>query len=185
MPDSVKRFLRHSWDNLQIIVIALAAAFFVRYFIAQPFLVSGASMEPSFHDGNFLIVDELTYRLKEPERGDVIVFKYPGNEKEYFIKRIIGIPGETIVTSGDVITITAQDGTMTTLVEPYIKPDLRIAENKSVTLSEKEYFVMGDNRGNSFDSRSWGPLNQKEITGLVRLRVFPFNEFGITPDVTY
>lgn len=136
-------------------------------------------MEPDFHNGNFLIVDEISYRFNEPARGDVIVFKYPGDRSEYFIKRIIGLPGEQLTVTDNTVRITMQNGSSTVLLEPYIKPDLRGNQNKEVSLGEKEYFVMGDNRGNSFDSRNWGPLSRNDITGIVRLRVFPFSQFGI------
>jgi signal peptidase I len=136
-------------------------------------------MEKNFHDGNFLVVDEISYVFRAPARGEAIVFKYPGNEKEYFVKRIIGLPGESLTVVDNVITITAKDGVSTVIDEPYIQKDSRIGIRKSVTLGENEYFVMGDNRGNSFDSRDWGPLERREITGVVRFRVFPFSQFGI------
>lgn len=185
MLEKIKQFLRVGWENLKTIIIALLIAFFFRYFIAQPFLVSGASMEKTFHDGNFLIVDEISYRFRSPARGDAIVFKYPGNEKEYFIKRIIGLPGETLTILGNIVTITAQTKETITLSEPYIQPDQRGDVNKTITVGENEYFVMGDNRGNSFDSRNWGPLDKKEITGIVRLRVFPFSQFGVVHSPSY
>jgi signal peptidase I len=176
----LKRMVKSAWETAQTLIIALAVAFFIRYFIAQPFLVSGASMEPDFHNGNFLIVDEITYRFQEPQRGDVIVFHYPGDRSEYFIKRIIGLPGEQLTVAGNTVRITMQNGSSTILAEPYIKEDLRGNQfHKELSLGKDEYFVMGDNRGNSFDSRNWGALGKKDITGIVRLRVFPFNQFGI------
>jgi len=184
MNEALKRRLIEIWDVLEVVIIALAVALFIRYFIAQPFLVSGASMEPTFHNGNFLIVDEVTYRFHAPQRGDVIVFKYPGNEKEYFIKRVIGLPGETLTASSNAVTITTKNGGET-LTEPYTNVDAHPAAPKTVTLGDHQYFVMGDNRGNSFDSRSWGPLDEKEITGIVRLRVFPFTQFGTISTPTY
>jgi signal peptidase I len=184
LSDTLKRRLSAAWDASEVIVISLAVALFVRFFIAQPFLVSGASMEPSFHNGNFLIVDELSYRFNEPERGDVIIFHYPGNEKEYFIKRIIGLPGETLTVNGNAVTISTNQGDLE-LREPYIKEDGRLPTSKTVTLGSDEYFVMGDNRGNSFDSRSWGPLSKDEIAGIARVRVFPFSQFGVVSSPTY
>jgi signal peptidase I len=174
-----KRIAKSLWETAQTVIIALLVALAIRYYVAQPFLVSGASMEPDFHNGNFLIVDEISYRFNEPARGDVIVFKYPGDRSEYFIKRIIGLPGEQLTVTDNTVRITMQNGSSTVLLEPYIKPDLRGNQNKEVSLGEKEYFVMGDNRGNSFDSRNWGPLSRNDITGIVRLRVFPFSQFGI------
>ncbi len=184
MLSTIKRLLTETWDVLEVILIALAVALFIRYFIAQPFLVSGASMEPDFHNGNFLIVDEVTYRFGAPDRGDVIVFKYPGNTKEYFIKRIIGLPGETLTVNGNVVTIDTKNGPLV-LSEPYIAPDGRNLAGKTVTLDDHSYFVMGDNRGNSFDSRSWGPLDKKFVTGVVRVRLFPFDQIGIIHQTDY
>jgi signal peptidase I len=181
---NLKRLLSETWDVLEIILIALAVALFIRYFIAQPFLVSGASMEPDFHDRNFLIVDEVSYRFRAPARGEVIVFKYPGNTKEYFIKRIIGLPGETLTVNGNVVTIDTKNGPLV-LTEPYIAPDGRNLAAKTVTLDDHSYFVMGDNRGNSFDSRSWGTLDEKYITGVVRARLFPFDQIGIIHQIDY
>jgi signal peptidase I len=181
----IQKIARSAWETAQTVIIALLVALAVRYYIAQPFLVSGASMEPDFHNGNFLIVDEISYRVKSPSRGDVIVFKYPGDRSEYFIKRIIGLPHEQLTVSDNTVRITMQNGSSTILLEPYIKPDLRGNQEKEVTLGENEYFVMGDNRGNSFDSRNWGPLKAEDITGIVRLRVFPFSQFGIINSSTY
>lgn len=189
---AIKRFFTSLWDVLEVIIVALAAAFFIRYFIAQPFLVSGASMEPNFHNANFLIVDEISYRFRQPQRGEVIIFKYPGKEKEYagsereyFIKRIIGLPGETLTVVGNTVTITTTSSTIT-LNEPYIRPIGQGQElSRTLTLGPEEYFVMGDNRGSSFDSRSWGALQREDITGVARLRVFPFEEFGLIEHASY
>lgn len=181
MIESIKQIVRTGWENLRTIIIALTVALLFRTFIAQPFLVSGASMETTFHDGNFLIVDEISYRFRDPARGDAIIFKYPGNEEEYFVKRIIGLPRETLTVAGNVVTIMPnQEGAREILLdEPYIQPIAQGGIQKTVTLGEDEYFVMGDNRGNSFDSRHWGALKRDEITGLVRWRVFPFSQFGV------
>lgn len=184
-PNIWTRRLRHAWQNVRTVVIALAIALLIRYFIAQPFLVSGASMEPNLHNGNFLIIDEISYRFEEPARGDIIVFHYPNQKQEYFIKRIIGLPGESLTISGNTVRITTTTGAEHTLTEPYIKADLRTPQSREMTLGEDEYFVMGDNRGNSFDSRHWGALHEDGIVGKARVRVFPFNQFGIIESTTY
>ncbi len=156
---------------LETIAIAVAAVILVRTFVAQPFLVSGSSMEPTFVNGDYLLVDELTYYLRAPERGEVIVFKYPENPSSYFIKRIIGLPGETInIKSGTVSVI--DRGKSVVLREPYIDQPMNAA-NFEETLGSNQYFVMGDNRNFSFDSRSWGPLPTADIIGVVRLRLWP------------
>jgi len=174
----IKRFFANIWETAEIVIIALVTVLIIRTFIAQPFLVSGASMEPNFHNGNYLLVDEITYRFREPIRGEVIVFKYPGEQREYFIKRIIGLPGETLTLAESQITITSPEGTTTTLNERYLSNATRTFGEKVVTLGPDEYFVMGDNRGNSFDSRSWGPLEGSLIVGTARLRLFPFSQAG-------
>lgn len=167
-------------ELFQFAIIALLIVVPVRYFIAQPFIVSGASMENTFHTGEYLIIDQVTYEFHDPERGDVIVFHYPKDPSKFFIKRVIALPGETIDIQGDVVKLVAQDGTETTLTEPYIKS---MAENTSLTetLGEREYFVMGDNRDASSDSRVWGVLNKDKIVGRALFRLFPFSKASVLP----
>ncbi len=177
-PDtSVKGFLLEI-AKFTIISIAIVAP--IRFFIAQPFIVRGESMDPTFENGQYLIVDEVSYYNNLPERGDVIVFKYPKDERKYFIKRIIGLPGEKIkIIDGkvSVFSIAYPEGKV--LDEPYIQ-DLSF-ENTSASLGTDEYFAMGDNRSNSLDSRIWGPLPKKNIIGRVLVRLFPFQEIGLFP----
>lgn len=168
-------------EIIQFALIALIIVIPVRWFIAQPFIVSGASMEDTFHSGEYLIVDQLTYHLEEPKAGDVVVFRYPKNPSTFFIKRIIGVPGDTISIDGNVVTITNDthpNGYV--LDEPYIKsmaPTTFLTE----TLGDREYFVMGDNRDRSSDSRVWGILQREYIVGRAFLRLYPFNEIGYLP----
>lgn len=170
-------------ELLKFVLIAAAIVFPIRLFIAQPFVVSGASMEPTFHNGQYLIVDELSYRLESPQRGDVIIFRYPKNPKEFFIKRIIGLPGESVAISGDKITITRKDGSTLSLEEPYIVNHGNGSDNL-YKLSDEEYFVMGDNRPESSDSRVWGPLPRDNIVGRAFLRLLPADTFGVHPGST-
>lgn len=168
-------------DTFRFLLIALLIVLPVRFFIAQPFIVSGASMETTFSTGEYLIVDQLTYRFEEPRRGDVIIFKYPKDTSKYFIKRIIGLPGDTIAISGHTVTIsndTYPDGVA--LEEGYIL-DARPLGNLTQTLGEEEYFVMGDNRDASSDSRSWGVLTRDKIVGRALLRLFPLDAIGVLP----
>lgn len=167
-------------EIIEFAFIALLIVIPVRYFIAQPFIVSGASMESTFHSGEYLIIDQLSYRLDDPKRGDVIVFRYPQDPSKFFIKRIIGIPGDTIDIQGNAVTITPKDGETISLDEPYVKS---MAENTSLTeiLGEREYFVMGDNRDASSDSRVWGVLQKEKIIGRAFVRLFPFTEADILP----
>ena len=129
------------WDFIKFTVIAVLIVIPIRLWVAQPFIVSGASMEPTFDNGNYLIVDEISYRFEKPKIGDVIIFRYPLDPSKYFIKRIVNIP------------------------------------------KEGEYFVEGDNRGASFDSRSWGNVPEKNIIGRAFLRLWPFNRISILPGV--
>jgi len=156
-------------DIVGTIAVAVAAVLVIRTFIVQPFLVSGESMEPNFAHGDYLIVDELSYRFQEPKRGDVVVFEH--DSESFFIKRIMAVPGETIaVRSGKVRIL--QDGEWSVLQEPYVMPS-RTFGDFEVNLGPDEFFVMGDNRNLSFDSRRWGPLQRSNIVGLVRLRLWP------------
>ncbi len=167
----MKKFILFFREVFESLIIAGAVVVIVRTFIAQPFLVSGSSMEPNFHNGDYLLIDELTYRFRKPLRGEVIVFSYPQNPSSYFIKRIIGLPNEKVIIEKGVIKIKNQEG-LFVLQEDYIthKPQVDYFEKD---LGPDEYFVMGDNRNFSYDSRNWGPLKEKFIIGLVRLRLWP------------
>ena len=164
-------------------VLALGIALFIRFFIATPYVVSGASMEPTFHDWQYLIVDKLIYTIHLPERGDVVVFKLPGDEDRSLIKRVIGLPTETVRIRGSKITIRNDanpDGF--TLPEEYVdERNASRGDSLEVTLGEQEYFVLGDNRIVSADSRLWGTLPQENVTGRVDARLFPLNAIGILP----
>ncbi len=173
---SVKTGLIFVWEVLQVVIIALAIVVPIRFFIFQPFIVKGASMEPSFHGGDYLIIDEITYRFREPERGEVVVFKYPLDTSQRFIKRIVGLPGEKVDVDKGRIIITSPLGEKKLLDETlYISIPLSEMqlENASLTLGQNQYFVMGDNRTHSFDSRQWGAMDRKDIIGKVVFRAWP------------
>jgi signal peptidase I len=164
--------------KLSLIVLLIVVPF--RIFIAQPFVVNGASMEPTFGNGDYLIVDQITYRFEKPERGDVLIFRFPQNTKKFFIKRLIGLPGETInIESGEVKISNGDRPQGFILTEPYI--EFLKKDNFSVTLKEDEYFVLGDNRLGSADSRVWGPLNEKLIVGRPIIRLFPLSNIALLP----
>jgi signal peptidase I len=168
----------------EIFKFALLAIIIVvpfRLYIAQPFIVSGASMSPTFETGEYLIVDQLSYHLDTPHRGDVVIFKYPNDPSKYFIKRIIGLPGEVVTLANGVTTI-INPATQSELVldEEYLVTD-KTDDHLSITLSSTEYFVMGDNRGASSDSRVWGPVPSKNIVGKALLRLLPVNSFSLFP----
>ncbi len=175
--------LDHIWEWVKIIAIALIISLPIRFFIAEPFIVKGASMDPTFATGQFLIVDRLTYRLNEPNRGDVIVFQYPNDPSKYYIKRIVGLPEESINIKDGVVTITNKNSssTPTILREPYVKDIHRSYDNINIDLNQTEYFVMGDNRLESSDSRVWGPLEKHFIVGRPILRILPVTSLSILP----
>lgn len=162
------------WSFLEIfetLLIALVAVVLIRVFIAQPFLVSGSSMEPSFYNGDYLLVDELTYRFRKPQRGEVVVFKNPLDDSSYYIKRIVGLPGEKVVLNQGKVTI-EKNGAVVDIKEAYTINDSGLKYQEFV-LDADDYFVLGDNRGFSYDSRSWGALPGDNIVGVVRLRLWP------------
>ncbi len=170
-----------SWkDFFRFTIIALAIVIPFRLYVAQPFIVSGASMSPTFETGQYLIVDELTYRLGEPKRGDVVILKKPREEAEFLIKRIVGLPSETVEINGGVITIKNKENENGFVVmEPYVK-NTRV-ENFKVIIDPNEYFVMGDNRPVSLDSRFIGTIPRDHIVGRAILRLLPISEASFLP----
>lgn len=158
-------------DFLRFIIISALIIIPIRTWVAQPFLVRGASMEPTFEDGEYLIIDELSYRFRSPERGEVIVFRYPEDPSKFFIKRIIGLPGETIEIRGNKIFL-VKNSERQELSEPYLEEALTTPDGV-VTLNDNEYFMLGDNRLFSSDSRRWGALNENLIIGRAILRLWP------------
>lgn len=162
-------------------IIAILIVIPIRMFIAQPFIVSGASMDDTFTSGQYLIVDQLSYYFEQPTRGEVIIFRYPRDPSKFFIKRIIGLPGDTVKIEDSVVTIiNAENPLGFTVDEPYIK-SMQPAPPFSETLGEREYFVMGDNRDQSSDSRSWGVLQEERIIGRALFRLYPPSTFGLLP----
>lgn len=166
----MKNILIFIWEIIKIVIIALAIVVPIRCFLFQPFIVSGQSMEPNFYPGDYLIIDELSFRLREPKRGEAIVFRYPRNPSQRYIKRIIGLPGEEVKIEEGVVRINGE-----ILDEShYLLPEIKTLDNLSLKLSENEYFVLGDNREASSDSRRWGALPRENIVGRVFLRLWPF-----------
>jgi signal peptidase I len=177
----MKKFFESISEILKTVIIAFLIVLPIRYFLFQPFIVQGQSMEPNFESRDYLIVDEISYRFREPKRGEVIVFSFPQNPSQKHIKRIIGLPGETITIEQGKIIISKNSQTFVLNEKKYLSPNTHTQSQKikTITLKEDEYFVLGDNRENSLDSRYWGPLPRKNIIGRVILRVFPFNAFAI------
>jgi signal peptidase I len=178
-----KKILLEIWDIVKFLLPIVIVVFVVRTFIAQPFIVDGDSSYPNFRTGHYLIIDELSYRFKEPARGDVIVLRYPLQPSRFFLKRIIGLPGDRVVIKdGKVFIYNAENPKGYVLSEPYQdQPTFPTGPYQDTLLGSGDYFVMGDNRGGSDDSRTWGILPRKDIMGHVILRLFPLKLMGITP----
>ncbi len=140
------------FEFIKFAAIAVAIVLPIRMWVAQPFIVSGLSMYPTFKDGDYLIVDELSYNFREPQKGDVIIFRYPVDPQKYFIKRLMGLPGDKVEING-----------------------------QEVTLKTGEYYVLGDNRDKSYDSRAWGTVPKKNIIGRAFVRLLPVTQVGYLP----
>lgn len=157
-----------------MVLISLAIILPIRYFLVQPFFVKGQSMEPSFYDGDYLIIDQLSFRLREPERGEVVVFRFPQDPSQFYIKRIIALPGETVeIRGGKIFIWNSQRPSGFILNEPYVKKGIVTEGVIRKELKSDEYFVLGDNRRASYDSRRWGAVKRKNLVGRVWLRPWP------------
>jgi signal peptidase I len=172
-----KSFFR---ELIEIIFFVAIIVIPTQTFIGRTFIVIGNSMFPTFEHKDYLIVDKLSYHFKSPSRGDVIVFHPPINEKTYYIKRIVGLPGEKIEVKNNEVKITNTKNPEGVVLEQPYASSLGESE-KTITLGDGEYFVMGDNRAVSSDSRVWGVLPEKNISGRVFLRLFPFSQIDIWP----
>ncbi|OGZ75285.1 MAG: signal peptidase I [Candidatus Staskawiczbacteria bacterium RIFCSPLOWO2_12_FULL_37_15] len=167
-----QKYIPFVWEVLKIFIIASVIVLPIRYFLFQPFIVKGDSMAPNFLSGDYLIVDELSYRFSDPQRGEVIVFKYPKDTTQRFIKRVIGLPGETVNIKNGSITI-SKDGKSFILDEKYLPFDLKTYGEVNTVLGSDEFFVLGDNREFSYDSRRWGNVPREDIIGKALLRILP------------
>lgn len=195
-------------EVVKVIFLAVIIVTPVKVFLFQPFFVQGASMEPNFKDGEYLIVNEVGYKktefgigekklltikpFKDLERGDVVVFRYPLNPKQYFIKRVIALPGEkVVVNNGDIHIYKGSDEGSSALLlnsdfkevdfseKEYLSEGLKTIGNTDQVMGEGEYFVLGDNRYHSHDSRAWGAVSEDYIIGKVLLRAWPINKVDI------
>jgi len=174
----MKSFLVFIWEITKIVIIALVIVVPIRYFLFQPFFVRGQSMEPNFENSDYLIIDEISYRFRAPQRGEVVVFKYPQNPSQRYIKRIVGLTGETVEIKDGQVTIFNEQGEQILDESNYLSPFISTPGDIRISLAENEYFVLGDNRISSADSRRWGPLPRENIIGRVFLRAWPVSAFA-------
>jgi len=191
----MSEFFEFIWETAKVVFISLLIILPVRYFLIQPFFVKGSSMVPNFQDKQYILVDKWTYRLGSPERGDVVIFRYPGDPSEYFIKRIIGLPGETVLAGNDnTVTIfnsrypdgfvLNEKGYLPASNPTYCGANTTYCGVK-VTLKDNEYFMMGDNREHSSDSRFFGPVNISYFAGMAWLRLWPLDQINLIPRTQY
>lgn len=174
------------WEIIKVVIISLAIIIPIRYFLVQPFFVNGASMEDSFHDGDYILIDEISYRFREPARGDIIVFRYPNDRTQFFVKRVIGLPNETVeIKDNKVIIYNEERPRGFDLKEDYLTRGQETKGTLKVPLDNNEYFVLGDNRLHSSDSRYWGPVNQSLITGRVFARAWPVSKAALFENPIY
>lgn len=172
------------YDLTKFLLIAALIVIPIRYFIMQPFVVSGTSMDPTFADKEYLIIDKLTYHLGKIHRGDVVVFHFPSKDERYLVKRLVGLPGDTVTLK--------QDGSLTIKNKNYpdgFTVDETYVVNKdqdalTITVPENKVLVLGDNRPVSYDSRAWGLLDETKLVGRVYLRLWPLKRIDYLPGDT-
>lgn len=180
LPEKKESLGQSVWEFVRFALIAIVIVIPIRIFIAQPFIVSGSSMFPTFENGQYLVVDEISYRLGNIKRDDVVVFHYPKDTTKFFIKRIIGLPGETVDVKGsDVIITNKAHPEGFTLNQPFVKN--QSSDVTHFVLKDNEYFVMGDNRSASSDSRYWGAVPKDLMVGRALVRLLPINKINIFP----
>ncbi len=172
------------WDIVREVIetILLAAVIWLAVnFATARYVVDGQSMEPNLHTGQFLIVSRLAYRFGAPQRGDIVVFDFPNNPADDYVKRIIGLPGEEVVIEDGSIYINGQP-----LREPYIPAEVSVGYGRGRwVVPEDKYFVLGDNRAHSSDSRNWGMLDRQAIIGKAWISYWPPQSWGLIPHYDY
>ncbi|MBL7058155.1 signal peptidase I [Patescibacteria group bacterium] len=183
-----KTYFEYIFELIKVVLVSLVIIIPIRYFLIQPFYVKGASMEPSFFDHEYLIIDEISYRFEKPIRGDTVVFRYPRNPQEYFIKRIIGLPGEKIqIRDGHVYIFNSEGEDGFLLEEDYLSEGIKTFSltEDVIELGEGQYYVLGDNRTSSKDSRSFGAVDESFIVGRVMLRGWPLDRAKLFRTLEY
>ncbi len=186
-------FFELIFEMIKVLILALIIIIPVRVFLFQPFFIEGSSMDPNFHDGQYLVVSEFGYKqtkisektlikpFKSIVRQDVIVFRYPRNPSQFFIKRVIGLPGESVEVKQGKIYIYNEEHPEGFILDEkaYIGNNILTQDMSRRDVKQDEYYVMGDNRMNSSDSRIFGPINKDKVIGRVLLRVWPTSEFTL------
>lgn len=171
----IKEILFFIWDVVKIAIIALLIVIPIRIFVFQPFFVRGVSMEPNFRNYDYLIVDQISYRFSEPKRGDVVVFRKPNNTSERFIKRVIGLSGESLIIEENKVFIKLEEQSFYLDESAYLPAEIITPGIIEITLGSGEYFVLGDNRPYSYDSRTFGKITKEHIIGKVGFRLWPIS----------
>ncbi len=181
-------FFSFLFDLAKTFVVVMLIAFAIRYFIIQPFVVDGDSMMPTFINNEYLIAEKISYDFSQPSRGDIVIFRYPKNPSVIYIKRVIGLPGETvIIKDGKVYIAKSANAEPQELVEDYLNKSVEtnyfnatsVDQELKITLKDNEFFVLGDNRDHSSDSREWGVLPRSNIIGRVWVTVTPLDHFKL------
>lgn len=169
-------------ELIKVVVLAGITIVLVRYFLFKPFYVKGQSMEPNFHEKDYLIIDEITYRFREPVRGEVVVFHAPGID-DFYLKRVLGLPGERVKVEGNKVIVYNDEHPQGIVVEEHYLNE-QTNGSITITLEDNEYFVLGDNRDASYDSRRFGAISGDKIVGRVWFRGWPFSRISSfdTPD---
>lgn len=184
--ETIKKIFGIFFDFLQGIVVILAIMVMIYLFIMSPQEINGASMEPNFHNGEYILTNKVIYRFREPDRGEVIIFKSPSNKEIDYIKRIIGLPGDTVKLENSIFYVNGRS-----ISEPYLDPEIRtyggrfLQENIEITVPPGHYFVAGDNRPHSADSREFGPVPKEDFIGLTFLRYWPFDRASLIQKANY
>lgn len=174
----MKQLLASVFSFVKILIISLLIVVPLRMFVVQPFFVQGQSMAPNFEPFDYLLADQFSYQFRAPKRGEVIIFRFPQDPSQFYIKRVVGLPGETIKIQNGQVEIFNQDHPAGLVLNEadYLPPNRRTSGQLTLTLKENEYFVLGDNRSTSYDSRRWGALPEDKIVGRVWLRIWPFEQ---------
>ncbi len=170
------------FELFKVLIIGAFAVVAIRYFIFKPFIVKGASMEPNFHEKEYLIIDEISYRVNDPRRGDIVVLSHQGsNDKDYFLKRVIGLPNERVVITGGRVKIYNSENSNGIYIDEsqYLAPSVLTFGDADVTLTSEQYYVLGDNRSASLDSRRIGPVSKDNIVGRAFLRGWPLDRIEL------